>query len=321
MKKVSVLMALYHPNREWLKQQLKSLENQTYAPIEVLIIDDGPDAPVGHEFIQHNLSQLPFEYHIHNTNCGSSHTFTELVAQARGEYIAFCDQDDVWKPEKISVLVQVLEETHATATYCTMSVINDCGEFVKSDIRKIRRGDCFLQGENIAAQLLVKNCIYGCSFLMRTDLAKAGLPKPNSFSHDHWFSLWAAINGKLIFTNQSLVCYRVHSNNQSTPLRGIECKTDYEKKRLDLLYLQMEECLVRLTDIPQSTAKPVKEQAMKALRWVEARKRWLRHDVKAWPEFWKGRTLSPRAFWVELILPFLPDAAYERVLRWIGLHG
>lgn len=106
----SVVMTTYN-GMKYVIQQLESIKNQTLAPCEVIIADDGStDATVDviNEFISSN--GLSNWYVIRNdVNKGWRRNFVEAAALAKGKYIFFCDQDDIWVKDKIEVMVSAME--------------------------------------------------------------------------------------------------------------------------------------------------------------------------------------------------------------------
>lgn len=109
-KTSSVVMTTYN-GTEYVIQQLESLRSQTLAPLEVIIADDGStDATVDviNEYISKN--GLSNWYVIrNNVNKGWRRNFVEAAALAKGKYIFFCDQDDIWVKDKIQVMVSAME--------------------------------------------------------------------------------------------------------------------------------------------------------------------------------------------------------------------
>ncbi len=317
-EKVNILLPLYHPNKQWLKEQLKSLNEQTYPNLSLIIVDDGPDMPVGKDFVSEYITKISFSYKVHDNNMGSNRTFEELVKLADGEYIAFCDQDDIWHKEKISKLYSAIKEKEATVAYCGLSAIGPKGDYLAEDIRQIRKRDIFLSGVNIAEKLVIKNCIYGSSLVMRTDIAKESLPLPVATGFDHWFTLWAAIKGEIVRVNEILVQHRIHDENQSLPLRGIETKDDYIEQRVKNLQIRMDSCLTRfMNEDNREVFLDVIDTAQKSLEWANARECWLKGDKKAFKSFYRGKALSPKAFWFELIMPLIPNRLFKRAIELI----
>ncbi len=106
MKTVSVVICTYNGER-FLREQLDSVLAQTYPLYEIIIQDDGStDATlsIATEY-QERYPQLihVYEHEIHN---GWNVNFLDAIKRATGDYIACCDQDDVWEKDKIETQVR-----------------------------------------------------------------------------------------------------------------------------------------------------------------------------------------------------------------------
>lgn len=107
---VSVVMTTYNGSK-YIVEQLESLKRQTRMPNEVLIADDGStDATV--DVINEYISANGFSNWCvirNDVNKGWRRNFVEVAALAKGKYIFFCDQDDIWVKDKIQVMVSAME--------------------------------------------------------------------------------------------------------------------------------------------------------------------------------------------------------------------
>lgn len=310
MPTISVLMAVYRPNPDWLKQQLQSLADQTWREVELLVRDDCPQEPVGEQAFSLLINRMPVSYKVNEKNLGPGATFARLVEEAKGEYIAFCDQDDIWIPEKLEILLKELQSRQGAACYCDLSVIDANGRQTATDVRQVRTGDIFLEGTGLAEKLFIKNCIYGCSMLMPTVLAKQALPLPDGMGHDHWFSLWAASKGEIIHVKQPLVRYRLHGDNQSNTLQRIHTKKDYMEQRIMGLHHQAEQCRARF---PQDSF--LQKYIERVENWTNTRLRWFQGDLRAFWPLWKERRLSPKAALFELVAARMPQRMFSAILK------
>lgn len=97
---VSILMAVYKPNKKWIVEQLDSLNEQTYENIELLVYDDCPEFPISEELIGKYITNFSYVVVSGTKNEGSNKAFEELTKIANGEFFAYCDQDDIWEKEK-----------------------------------------------------------------------------------------------------------------------------------------------------------------------------------------------------------------------------
>ena len=237
MKKplVSILMAVYNPNYEWLKEQLVSLDNQTYDNIELIIYDDCPDKPVDEDFIEKYISNLPYKIIHGKVNKGSNKAFEKLTEIGQGEYFAYCDQDDIWENDKIEILVNCIEKDNAVLVYSDMSVIDENSNYKYNTLLRAKPRLKYIYGEKLTSKFFFKNCVSGCCMLIKSEIAKKSVPFSNTIIHDQWLCIVASLYGKISFINKPLIRYRIHGNNQTRSLKKVETKEDYYNKRILIL--------------------------------------------------------------------------------------
>ena len=106
---ISIVMTVYN-GEKYLEEQLKSLARQTLLPDELLIGDDG-SIDGTETVIRRMAGKLPFPvYYVKNeTRLGYAENFRQTAGRARGDLLFFCDQDDVWKRNKLERMVSVME--------------------------------------------------------------------------------------------------------------------------------------------------------------------------------------------------------------------
>jgi glycosyltransferase involved in cell wall biosynthesis len=106
MPKVSVIMPVYNVER-FVKQAVQSVLAQSFSDFELIIVDDvSPDASVA---ICASFGDARIRIVRHRENGGLANARNTGIRHARGEYIAFLDSDDVWRPEKLALHVRHLE--------------------------------------------------------------------------------------------------------------------------------------------------------------------------------------------------------------------
>ena len=118
LPKVTIAMAIYHPNITWLAQQLESLNQQDYAgELELLVWNDSPactDCREIRHLLQQYITGFPCRLMSDGRNHGATRAFEKLTEIADGKYIAYCDQDDVWLTGKVRKAVKVMEDDENT---------------------------------------------------------------------------------------------------------------------------------------------------------------------------------------------------------------
>ncbi|HUX95282.1 MAG TPA: glycosyltransferase [Bacteroidales bacterium] len=113
--RISVVIPLYN-KRKYISQTLQSVSSQTFQPLEVIIVNDG--STDGSEELIETFNNPSLKL-INQTNQGVSAARNRGVYEAEGEWIAFLDADDKWKPdylETISKLAKIYPECDVLAT-------------------------------------------------------------------------------------------------------------------------------------------------------------------------------------------------------------
>lgn len=121
---VSVVVATYRRD-ESLRAALLSLTEQTYADVEIVLVDDNADAE-WNEKVQTILNDFPTVVYIRNeSNRGSAETRNIGIRAASGEYVTFLDDDDVYLPHKIEKQVELMCEKKADYSITDLFLYNE----------------------------------------------------------------------------------------------------------------------------------------------------------------------------------------------------
>lgn len=309
---ISILMAVYEPRLNWLREQLESLEAQTYPNLRLYIRDDcSPTVPFKEieECVRSCIQSFPYEIKRNEKNLGSNLTFERLTEEAEGEYFAYCDQDDIWLPEKLVVLQEEMAKSGALLACSDMLIIDGEGKQTADSITKIRRHHRFCSGEGLAEGLLVHNFVTGCTMLVRGEAAKAAVPFCPYMVHDHYIALWCAERGAVLSVQKPLIRYRVHNNNQTNLLAGVTDKRSYALVRIS----GMKDRLVWLEE-NFSSGERLGRAIKDGLIWAQAREdNWQHCGGKA--QIWKYRRYSPLPSVFELFAAEMPESVFRIFLR------
>lgn len=129
---VSVIITTYNRPTD-LENAIESVSEQTYEPIELVVVDDHSDTPAA--YVLQNVDTEAFHRfrHVrHDENQGANAARNTGLDVASGEYIAFLDDDDQWEPEKIERQVTVLEaDDDVGVVYTGVKVIGGTEESLK----------------------------------------------------------------------------------------------------------------------------------------------------------------------------------------------
>src|SRR5690242_15804974 len=103
---VSVIIPAYNQG-PWLARAIESTLAQTYPHIEVIVVNDGSRDPVTRETAAQYIGRIT--YLERETNGGVAAARNTGLEAARGELIAWLDQDDIWLTHKLEVEVRTLQ--------------------------------------------------------------------------------------------------------------------------------------------------------------------------------------------------------------------
>lgn len=305
---VSIVMATYNPRMDWLREQLVSLNDQSYENLELLILDD---CSVDGAFEQTRacvsdcITKIPVEIYRNEENLGSTKTFEKLTALARGEYIVYCDQDDVWHEDKIERCVMEIRGSDAVLAFSDMNIIDGEGKKTADSITKVRRHHRFHSGAGLWKTLLFRNFVTGCAMLIEAEAAKAAIPFCPYMVHDHWLALYCSVEGTLLFIDDSLIEYRIHESNQTLVMAGVTSKKSYVKVRI-------ENSLNRLFWLQEKfKGKPdLEETILSSIEWMMARRDNFRQIGKPVMIIWKYRRFNRSVSCFEIVAARLPEKQF-----------
>lgn len=215
---IHILMAT-HNGEKYIEEQLQSIIHQTEKNWMLHICDDCSEDKT-REMIQQFVDLYPDRifYSVNETNQGACKTFSRLIREVRerGDY-AFCDQDDIWKPDKLETMRRrlrnaELEEGEAVLVYSDVEIIDEQG-IVEAD-SFVRKSGLVFPREKLLEHLLLYNFVQGSAMMWNYELHCLVEEIPSqALMHDWWMALVAAGNGKIIFIDKVLASYRQHSDN------------------------------------------------------------------------------------------------------------
>jgi len=215
MKTVGTVMATYNGER-FLDEQLNSIINQTHRPQQIVIVDDRSQDGTK-EIIEKYMNKFPrlFIFVENMKNMGLKKTFARGLSLCDTDYIALCDQDDIWKSEKIEKLFKALRENWgAKLCFHDLEIINQYGETRANSFWEKAPPDEPLPvvGRSARKRLThFSNPVPGCTMFFDASLKEHILPMPSSdIGHDWWISAVAFFLADPIYIEGTLTKYRLH---------------------------------------------------------------------------------------------------------------
>ena len=221
---VSVVMATFNGGR-FISEQLDSIARQTHLPAELIVSDDAStDDTI--KIVKTFAKTAPFPVRIveNETRLGYGGNFLSATRHASGAYLAFCDQDDIWLPNKLDVSLKTIEEFDADLYVHAATIVDTAGATVGLFAQNIGK-------RTVLTPLTLPpwGVFYGFSMVFRRDvfdIIDADDRGGHTFewqgllSHDLWIYFIAASLGRVAVDPQPLALYRRHDKNETPDLKG-----------------------------------------------------------------------------------------------------
>ncbi|MDW8742040.1 glycosyltransferase family 2 protein [Streptococcus suis] len=210
---VNILMSTYN-GQEFLAEQIRSIQAQTFTDWMLLIRDDGSRDRT-REIIA-DFAQQDSRIHLINPdsteNLGVIKSFHALVQYQRADVYFFSDQDDVWLPDKLQV---TLETAQAYPTDQPLMVYTDL-KVVNQDLQVMNESMIRSQSHHANTELvqeLTENTVTGGTSMINHALAELWTVTDDILMHDWYLALLATAFGKLVYVDQPTELYRQHAEN------------------------------------------------------------------------------------------------------------
>jgi hypothetical protein len=218
---IEILLATYN-GAGFLEAQLDSILTQTHTNWTLLVRDDG-SRDATREVIQRYVTLHPDRIRLiedAETNLGPAQNFLRLLEHSSADYIAFCDQDDVWLPEKLEWTLATMLQTERDAAVNTPVLVHTDLRPVNAQLQPLAASFWAYQHlePKRAGSLklsLLQNVVTGCTVMVNRALVRLVPSMPqNAIMHDWWLTLVAAAFGRVVHLDRPTVAYRQHAQNQ-----------------------------------------------------------------------------------------------------------
>ena len=216
--KISIALCTYN-GEKYIEEQLTSIINQTRRPDEIIICDDlSLDGTIIKVKEVLKESNIEWNIYVNQKNLGVTKNFEKAINLCTGDIIFTCDQDDVWRLNKISTI----EANFDLNPKCRL-VFTDA-ELVDSKLKSINRSLWQTTGirepllndmdaNKLVDILLNRNIITGATMAFKKELIDKIMPISNNWIHDYWIGIIASLNGQVIGISDKLILYRQHEDN------------------------------------------------------------------------------------------------------------
>ena len=222
---VSIVIPTYNAERT-IDNTIQSILNQSYKNFELIIIDDSSIDNTTKEILKYKDPRI--QIFINKSNKGVAYSRNRGVKQANGRYIAFCDSDDYWDPEKLHKQVPFLKKYPVV---CSNYYMVDDNYKILKEIKGLRE----INYQN----LLLSNQIPNSSAIFDRVKTNKGVVQKEIGHEDYLMWLKLLHPDKIAYRIQEpLMYYRVHNNSlSSNKLKAIFWTWNIYNKELKLNYV------------------------------------------------------------------------------------
>ena len=206
---VSIIIP-YFRKKFFFQKTIKSIINQSFKKYEIILIYDDQDLQEL-DFVKKVLTKVKKKkILINKKNLGAGISRNKGILASKGKFIAFCDADDIWKKNKLSLQLSFMKKNNLNFSHTSYSIINQDSKIVGKFIIK----------KKIDYQNLLASCDIGLS----TVIISKKILKNDYFSNlktKEDFQLWLKIIKKIYFIyglKDDLSSWRVMKNSLSSSI-------------------------------------------------------------------------------------------------------
>lgn len=220
---VSVVIATYNMG-QYINQAIDSILQQTWNHLEIIVVDDGStDNTVD---VMAAYKDNPKVVYIKNENQGQPKAKNCGIKNTKGDFIAFCDADDLWEPHKLEIQMPLFANPKVGVVYSEVSNIDEHNHRYIKEPNETRHVGI------VTNFMLIENFVpFGTSVIRRACIEKNGIFDEEFRMGIDW-DLWLrySLDWEFAYTPERTYIYRVWSGQMSTNYRG---RYDFATRILD----------------------------------------------------------------------------------------
>lgn len=204
---VSVIMPSYN-TAAYIGDAIKSVLEQTYQYWELIIVDDCSTDDTD-KVVHPYLVDTRLKYFKNKKNSGAAITRNRALREAKGEWIAFLDSDDLWKPEKLEKQIRFMHENGYKLSYTEYEKINENGKAI----------NIIVSGPKIIDKNKIYNYDYIGQLTMMYNAKHFGLIQIDDIKKNNDYAiilqLYKRSGTKAYILKENLASYRIRKNSIS----------------------------------------------------------------------------------------------------------
>lgn len=215
-----IVLATFNGER-YIAAQIESIQAQSAAGWRLLVRDDGSTDRTLEIVDAFRAKDDRIEILPSGAPAGIVANFSKLFEaayMAGATYVLPCDQDDVWRPDKVERMLDEMTRMEKVWGKATPLLVHSDLEVVDATLNPVARS--FMEYQGLAhdpkalRKLMLSNFVTGCASMLNRPLIELTVPIPDeAIVHDWWAALCAASRGQIGFLGDPLVKYRQHGAN------------------------------------------------------------------------------------------------------------
>lgn len=200
---VSIVLPVYNGER-FLAESIDSIIAQTYQNWELIIIDDCSSDNSSKIAKNYVAKDNRIKYYRNEQNIKLPRSLNKGFSLAKGDYLTWTSDDNIYLPEAISRMVSAIEDHHVEFVFASCRVINENGECV----------DVWTAPDEYQSAILYGNCVGACFLYTRNVYDIIGEYDINKFlveDYDYWLRIFSRF--KVFHIDDYLYKYRWHDQS------------------------------------------------------------------------------------------------------------
>lgn len=232
--KINILLSTYN-GEKYLAELLDSLlEMQLIQYVTLVIRDDNSlDDTEGIIELYKDKFKIVF---IKGKNVGPKESFHELIMESpEADYYAFCDQDDIWKSDKLKIAIEKIQKIEEKKNNIPILYFGNV-EMIDADGNLLHKNRDLNVPKTQIEQLFVANPALGCTMIYNNSLHELlkKISFESFFMHDVVTILLARSYGEIIYDKNPCMYYREHINSVT---QGVDVRKNI-KNKIDFWFIQ-----------------------------------------------------------------------------------
>lgn len=217
---VSIVVPTYN-RADILIETLNSILKQSYKKIEIIVVSDGSTDDTSKRLKQFdNDERVRFIQLAQNSGLPAK-VRNEAISVARGEYIAFCDDDDLWHEQKLERQIHRMISKKADISSTAVDFFDENGAAVPDKGYRLRMIMARMCSSGLKPTLYFTNFLVNSSVVLSKEVVEriGLLNESRDLRATEDYEYWLRIIGqgcKYTFLNEALIKYRIHASQITT---------------------------------------------------------------------------------------------------------